>query len=154
MPQNPLPGVPAVESPFFDEIFVPERYSAEELRIARDLRENGFAVFDFPDAEIQAKAETIKSSLHDRYPWTQWRGSGADMRLLDAWKTDANVRSIAVNQRVLDLLGMLYGRPAWPFQTLNFPGHRTTFPHRFDSFFIGAGALHVRRVARAGRHRS
>ncbi len=121
MPQNPLPGVPAVESPFFDEIFVPERYSAEELRIARDLRENGFAVFDFPDAEIQAKAETIKSSLHDRYPWTQWRGSGADMRLLDAWKTDANVRSIAVNQRVLDLLGMLYGRPAWPFQTLNFP---------------------------------
>lgn len=121
MPQNPLPGVPAVESPFFDEIFVPGSHSTEELRIARDLRENGFAVFDFPDEQIQAKAERIKSSLHDRYPWTQWRSHGADMRLQDAWKTNDDVRSVAVNQKVLELLGKLYGRRAWPFQTLNFP---------------------------------
>lgn len=119
--QNPLPGVPAVESPFFDDLFVPERFSAEELRIARDLRENGFAVFDFPDPEILAKAERIKASLHDRYPWAQWRARGADMRLQDAWKTNEDVRSVAVNQQVLDLLGKLYGRAAWPFQTLNFP---------------------------------
>jgi len=121
MPLNPLPGVPAVESPFFDDIFVPERYSAEEIRIARDLRENGFAVLDFPDPEIQAKAERIKSSLHERYPWTQWRAGSADMRVQDAWKTNADVRSVAVNQSVLDLLSKLYGRRAWPFQTLNFP---------------------------------
>lgn len=121
MAHNPLPGVPAVESPFFEDIFVPGRYSPEELRIARDLRENGFALFDFPDPDIEAKAESIKASLHDRYPWTQWRGRGADMRLQDAWKTDENVRSIAINQRVLELLGKLYGRRAWPFQTLNFP---------------------------------
>lgn len=121
MPQNPLPGVPAVESPFFDDIFVPERFSAEELRIARDLRENGYAVFDFPDEQIQTKAEQIKSQLHDRYPWEQWRAGSADMRVQDAWKTNENVRSVATNQKVLDLLGKLYGRRAWPFQTLNFP---------------------------------
>lgn len=120
-PQNPLPGVPAVESPFFDDIFVPERYSAEELRVARDLRDNGYALFDFPDEEIQAKAERIKSALHDRYAWAQWRSGTADMRVRDAWKFNEDVRSVAINQRVLDLLGKLYGRQAWPFQTLNFP---------------------------------
>lgn len=121
MPSNPLPGVPAVESPFFEEIFVPERFSAEELRIARDLHDKGFAVFDFPDPEIEAKAERIKQSLHDRYPWAQWRARTADMRLQDAWKTNDDVRSVAVNQQVLDLLSKLYGRRAWPFQTLSFP---------------------------------
>jgi hypothetical protein len=121
MPQNPLPGVPAVESPFFDDIFVPERFSTEERRIARDLSENGYAVFDFPDEQIQTKAEQIKSALKDRYPWEQWRAGSADMRLQDAWKTNDNVRSIATNQSVLDLLSKLYGRRAWPFQTLNFP---------------------------------
>lgn len=121
MPQNPLPGVPAVESPFFDDIFVPERYSAEELRVARELRDNGFALFEFPDEQIEAKIERIKSTLHDRYAWAQWRASTADMRVLDAWKFNEDVRSIATNQQVLDLLSKLYGRQAWPFQTLSFP---------------------------------
>lgn len=119
--QNPLPGVPAVESPFFDDVFVPERFSTEELRVAKDLRDNGYAVFDFPDADIQAKAERIKSALHGRYPWAQWRSGKADMRMQDAWKTNDDVRSIAINQTVLDQLSKLYGRQAWPFQTLNFP---------------------------------
>lgn len=34
---------------------------------------------------------------------------------------DSDVRAIASNSYVLDLLGKLYGRPAFPFQTLNFP---------------------------------
>lgn len=121
MRSNPLPGVPAIESPFFDDVFVPERFSEQELVIARQLRDRGYAVFDFPDADIQAKAEQIKAVLHDRYPWSEWRAGAADMRILDAWKFDSNVRAIATNRSVLDLLSKLYGRRAWPFQTLNFP---------------------------------
>jgi ectoine hydroxylase-related dioxygenase (phytanoyl-CoA dioxygenase family) len=39
----------------------------------------------------------------------------------DAWKFDSDVLAIAANAQILDLLGKLYGRPAFPFQTLNFP---------------------------------
>jgi ectoine hydroxylase-related dioxygenase (phytanoyl-CoA dioxygenase family) len=119
--RNPLPGVPAIESPFFDDVFVPEHFSDQELAIARQLRDKGYAVFDFPDADIQVRAEQIKTALHGRYPWSKWSTGDADMRILDAWKFDANVRAIATNQSVLELLSKLYGRQAWPFQTLNFP---------------------------------
>ena len=39
----------------------------------------------------------------------------------DALRDDADVRAIAANPAVLALLGKLIGRPAFPFQTLNFP---------------------------------
>ena len=121
MRRNPLPGVPAIESPFFEDVFVREHFNEQELAIARQLRDKGYAVLDFPDADIQLKAQQIKTALHDRYPWGKWRTGDADMRLLDAWKFDSNVRAIATNQSVLELLSRLYGRRAWPFQTLNFP---------------------------------
>jgi hypothetical protein len=40
--QKLLPGVPLVESPFFDN-FASEIWSGEELRIATDLNKNGYA---------------------------------------------------------------------------------------------------------------
>lgn len=119
--ENPLPGVPLVESPFFDALCTPDRFSQTELRIARDLREKGYALFDFPDPEIDAKAARIKRDLHERYPWKAWREGGADMRIQDAWKWNEDVRSIAINEQVCALLTKLYGRRAWPFQSLNFP---------------------------------
>lgn len=121
MRKNPLPGVPAVESPFFDHIFTAADLTDTELRLARDLRDKGYAVFDFPDADFEARAEAIKASLHARYPWDKWHAGNADMRVAEAWTFDENVRAIATNQIVVDLLSKLYGRRAWPFQTLNFP---------------------------------
>ena len=43
------------------------------------------------------------------------------MRVQDAWKFDDNVRAICTNQGIIDLLTRLYGRKAWPFQSLSFP---------------------------------
>ena len=43
------------------------------------------------------------------------------MRLQDGWKFDEDVLSLATNATVLEILSTLYGRKAWPFQTLNFP---------------------------------
>lgn len=118
---HPLPGVPAVESPFFEQVFTRDRFTDVELRIARDLRDKGFAVFDFPDAELDRKSGEIIAALRDRYPWDQWRAGSADMRIQDAWRDNGVVRSIATNAGVIELLSKLYGRRAWPFQTLNFP---------------------------------
>jgi len=122
---NPLPGVPLIENPFFDRIIAESNFDDEIVKIAHDLRRNGFAVLDFPDAEIDARAERIKEALHGSYNWEHWKAhgfaAGGGLRLQDAWPYNEDIRSIAVNARILDILGKLYGRRAIPFQTLNFP---------------------------------
>ncbi|HEX2581196.1 MAG TPA: phytanoyl-CoA dioxygenase family protein, partial [Dongiaceae bacterium] len=118
---NPLPGVPAIESPFFPKLFAdadPETY-----RTAFDLHTKGYAVIDFPELDFDTIAERIKRDLHDRFDWEKWRarGSRGGLRVQDAWKEDENVKRLATNPKIIALLSRLYGRPAWPFQTLNFP---------------------------------
>jgi hypothetical protein len=120
---NPLPGVPCIESPFFEKIFNQPEIDEETRRVARELHTRGFAVIEFPDAELEMRAEAIKRRLHDRYDWNEWRGSGfqSGLRIQDAWQFDENVKQLACNQRILQLLSTLYGAQAFPFQTLNFP---------------------------------
>lgn len=116
-----LPGVPRIESPFFEEVFAELDVPPETLRVARELNERGYAVIDFPDARLAEHAEAIKRDLHDRFDWDTWRRQGGSLRIQDAWSWHAAVRALATNQAILDLLALLYGRKAWPFQTLNFP---------------------------------
>lgn len=120
--KNPLPGVPNVESPFFEEIFGAMDLDRETMRVARDLKKNGFAVFDFPEPEFAEFSKHIIQELDSRYDWDGW-GSGKldSLRIQDAWQFNSSVQRIAANPRVLELLGLLYGRRAIPFQTLNFP---------------------------------
>jgi hypothetical protein len=119
--ENPLPGVPLIESPFFDRIFVEGAYPAETLRLARQIRENGFTVLDFPDEEIDEMADRIIDDVRGKYDWGSWRAGKIDsLRIIDHWQRNDDVRRIATNQKILDLLATLYGRRAFPFQTLNF----------------------------------
>lgn len=116
---NCLPGVPNVESPFFDDLFDP---ADPRYPIALSLREKGFAVIDFPDDQVEQMAGRIKNALHNFYDWKKWdAGQYADMRIMDAWEFNSDVRRIACSEQIIDLLAYLYGRPAFPFQTLNFP---------------------------------
>lgn len=119
---NPLPGVPNVESPLFAEIFESDSVSADTLAVARKLRSDGFAVIDFPDPDFDRLASTIISSLGPKYDWERWRsGAVPNLRVQDAWRELPEVKRIACNPAVLKLLSDLYGRRAFPFQTLNFP---------------------------------
>lgn len=121
-----LPGVPIVESPLLPAMLDDLGLSQDELRIANDLNERGYAVMDFPDEELAERIERIKRNLTPRFdvnleaPETI-KNSGSVQRIQDAWTFDADVRAIAANEQVLELLGKLYGRRAFPFQTLNFP---------------------------------
>lgn len=122
---NILPGLPLIESPLFPAIVDTQEFTDEERRIAIDLYEKGYAVFDFPDADIDARIEHIQASLGPYYG-IDFSDPDSDKttgerRIQDAWKDNADVRAIAANQVVIDLLGKLYGRTAFPFQTLNFP---------------------------------
>jgi hypothetical protein len=119
-----LPGVPLVESPFFDEIAAASGFDSETARIARELNEKGFAVLRFPDEEFDDRADRIKRNLAPRFDFASWRADGwkqGGMRVQDAWSFDPDVRALAANPRVLKILKDTFGRKAWPFQTLNFP---------------------------------
>lgn len=160
---NPFPGVPFVESPLFESMFEHSGFSDVELRIARDLNSQGFAVLDFPDADLDKRIERIRQNLQPRFDRanepdslpTEWTG-----RIQDAWRHDEDVKAIAANGAIIDLLSKLYGRRAFPFQTLNFPVgteqalhtdivHFSSVPERFmcgvwlalEDVLPGSGAL-------------
>lgn len=115
-------GIPRVESPFFDDYFPEASTDPKTLAIARDLRDNGFAVFDFPDPDISQAADRIIADLAPGFDLPTWReGRLGSLRLQDAWKTQKDVGRIAANPTIISLLSRLYGRQAFPFQTLNFP---------------------------------
>lgn len=119
---NVLPGVPDVESPLFESIFKRKNVSAETLEVARTLRRDGFAVIDFPDPNFNRLADRIIRALNDSYDWKAWReGKIPGLRVQDAWDKVPEVKQLACNPDILKLLSDLYGRRAFPFQTLNFP---------------------------------
>ncbi|MEO6216851.1 MAG: phytanoyl-CoA dioxygenase family protein [Sphingomonas sp.] len=122
---NPFPGLPLIESPLFPLLKPSQGLTDEEERIANDLHERGYAVFDFPDVDLDDRIARIKRNLGPRYRIDfddpECNKTAGECRLQDAWKFDEDVRAIAVNEAVLGLLDKLYGRRAFPFQTLNFP---------------------------------
>lgn len=122
---NPLPGLPLIESPLFPALAASGELTAEEARIGLDLHLKGYAVLDFPDGEIDARIDRIRRNLGPRYGIAfddpESDKTTGERRIQDAWKFDDDVRAIATNQAMLDLLAKLYGRAAFPFQTLNFP---------------------------------
>jgi hypothetical protein len=99
--------------------------TVEETRIGLELHYRGFAVFDFPDLDLAPRIERIKANLSPRYGVDfsdpESDKTAGDRRVQDAWKFNADVRSVATNDGIVSLLTKLYGRPAFPFQTLNFP---------------------------------
>lgn len=120
-----FPGLPLIESPLFHSDKSSHGLTAEEDRIAASLNEHGFAVFDFPDLDLDSRIERIKANLAPKFDIDfddpQSDKTCGDRRIQDAWTFDEDVRAIAANDAVMVLLGKLYGRPAFPFQTLNFP---------------------------------
>jgi hypothetical protein len=129
-----LPGVPLVESPIFEAELDHMGLDEMERDVAIRLRRDGYAVIDFPDPEIDDRIARIRGRLSPELGIVD-DGSpdsikmGGKGRIQDAWKDDEDVRAIAANAKVTDLLSRLYGRRAFPFQTLNFPVGTQQHPH-------------------------
>jgi hypothetical protein len=121
-----LPGVPLVESPLFAQSVEELGLTDAERAVAVQLHEKGYALIDFPDPEIEQRMARIRRNLGPQFGVdfddpSAIKNDVGDLRVQDAWKSDEDVRQIAANRDVLDLLSKLYGRRAFPFQTLNFP---------------------------------
>lgn len=125
---NPLPGVPPVESPFFDQLF-PADANDDFVRIAHALHRDGVARIRFRKPDFDPVADAAIEDLKERLNLDAWREWGGDLRIQDAWRTSEAVRTIATSKPVLRLLERLYGRRAFPFQTLNFPVGTQQHPH-------------------------
>lgn len=123
-PNNPLPGVPHVESPLFDHLFKGQE-DHPWYQIAVDLHNKGYAVIDFPDDVLDARVERITYRLGAHFKMDEWVAKGGRLvdggRVQDDWRKDDDIKAIAANQTILDILAFCYGRNAFPFQTLNFP---------------------------------
>lgn len=118
-PKNNLPNYPLFESPLFEQ-FLPELgWGPDFTAVARGLRDNGFAVVDFPHGDFDDLAEGIIARLSEQFDDMGSLSNGA--RIQDAWQSDEAVKEIACNGAIMNLLRTVYGRKVFPFQTLNFP---------------------------------
>lgn len=123
--KSALPGVPRIESPAFAAELEHFGLSQAERVIAAKLHADGYAVIDLDDADFDARVARIRAALTARLGAhlddPESDKTQGERRIQDAWKFDDDVRAIAANPAILDLLSRLYGRRAFPFQTLNFP---------------------------------
>lgn len=90
-------------------------------------------MLDFPDPEILARADRIVAALTPVLapgaPPRKGVPRTGERRIQDAFSFSEDVRAIAFNPAMIALLGALYGRQAFPFQTLNFAAGSQQ-PHR------------------------
>src|SRR6476661_8579730 len=113
-----FPGVPLIESPIFNSVVDQMTLTEGEREIAVALNRNGYALFDFPDPELDARIGRIRArfapefGIDDADPFAD--KTPLIGRVQDAWQVDDDVRAIASNEAVLDLLSRLYGRRAFP----------------------------------------
>lgn len=120
-----LPGVPIVASPFFEDILASDYFSDSEKRIAADLYHKGYAILDYPDPDISMRAQRIRNALAPLFESARQGGEKFDgllqpPRFHNAFQVSDDVAAVATNETLLTLLSKLYGRRAFPFQTLNF----------------------------------
>lgn len=88
-----------------------------EQTVAISLREKGYALLEsmFDDILIDrvirdCDTKYSNESIHHN----------ENRRIADAWRQMDSVRQIACDTRIIDLLSKIYGKRAFPFQTLNF----------------------------------
>lgn len=113
-------NLPWVESPFFKDILNTKNLNEHDKTIAMDYHENGFVVIPnlFADSIIEeVKADMDNKGYNLNFEMKNHRDS---VRIQDLWMYSESVKKISCNPKILEILEMLYGREAIPFQTLNF----------------------------------
>lgn len=109
--------IPSFENPLADTASLTD----EEEKISTALRDEGFCVLKFPTADFNSVAQQLVSALTEHFLTASDNNAlMPGQRLQDGLHIPA-VREIATNSSIIALLSKIYGRRAFPFQTLNFP---------------------------------
>ncbi len=112
-------NLPWVESPFFYKELETKNLSEESKKLATEYHENGFVVVPglFNEALIDSVKTEARQAFDPSVPLKTYRD---ERRIQDLWMVSEPVKQLACHQKLIDILEMLYGREAIPFQTLNF----------------------------------
>jgi hypothetical protein len=80
--------------------------------LADDFRRDGLAIIDLGLSNFDEISDRLIGTLSSKYDATH--------RIESAWRISDDVRNLATLPKVMETLRTLYGREAFPFQTLNF----------------------------------
>jgi hypothetical protein len=108
-------NLPWIESPFFNAELKARDLSEDDKAYAKHFADKGYIIFD-PKIE-ESLIDKAVYSLSPKF----YNIKENDKRLLNAWEYNKAVKEIASSEEVYKKLRLLYGREAFPFQTLNFP---------------------------------
>ena len=96
---------------------ITEKLNKFEEKVASELMINGFAVIeDFFGAKI---IDNAVQECNEHYSNNSIY-KNENRRVMNAWKFSQAVKKIACDKTIITLLSKIYGRNAYPFQTLNF----------------------------------
>ena len=87
-------------------------YNQADTAMLVEFAQRGYVVLDLEFEDFDQEAANIINGLEAEYD--------DEGRLQDAWQRHPSVKNLATHPRILDALGLLYGRDTFPFQTLNF----------------------------------
>jgi ectoine hydroxylase-related dioxygenase (phytanoyl-CoA dioxygenase family) len=117
-------STPWIESPFFEELIKNSDYTTDEKDLLYEFNRNGYIILEnvITDEECDNIIKDIQTSLDkqefkkqdERYEYSN------SPRVFEAWKTSPHVLNLAKNKKILSTLELIYGRKAFPFQTINF----------------------------------
>ncbi len=113
-------NTPWVHSPFFDKKLKSKKLSPEFEKIAIDFNKKGYSIIrNFFNHETinELRSDIDKIGYNDNADINFIR---IENRLQDFWKSSKNSKAIACNEKIIEILTMLYDRTPIPFQTLNF----------------------------------
>lgn len=109
----PRVNLPWTDSPFFTQALAASALDAPTRALVEAFARDGYVVIDLDLPGFEATADAIIGDLAGRY--------AGERRLQDAWQVNDQVKALACEPRVLELLRTLFQREPIPFQTLNFP---------------------------------
>jgi hypothetical protein len=107
------PQTPFVEGPDLEGHLARHEASDEDKRFARELADTGLGRLDLGDAG-RALCDAVVAETDPVFD------DPKVYRIQDGWLRYETVRKLATLPQIVDLLSLVYGRPAFPFQTLNF----------------------------------
>lgn len=90
---------------------------ANELEIATQLKEHGYVLIKqfFDHSLIDKVVEECAGKYRNDSIY-----HNENRRIAEAWRISESVSEVACNDRIINLLSTIYGKRAFPFQTLNF----------------------------------
>lgn len=135
--ENVSCNLPWIESPFFEKILDSKQLSHDHTEVAKYYHENGYAVLKnhFTNEQMD---QLVSDIFQKGFQGNSKEISVDHNRIQDLWKISDIAREIATDERILNLLQVLYDRKPIPFQTLHFKKGSTQAAHsdsiHFSSF--------------------